>query len=72
MKTYSKLRLHALFGVSRVTLDKYVDWSSIPGYPKDAKRPKYSPYDVGECLGYTRERVDQIMKEAMENGTEIK
>ena len=63
MMVYSKLRLHALFGISRGTLERYVDWSSIPGYPKGAKNPKYSPYDVGEYLGYTHERVDKILKE---------
>ena len=63
MKVYSKLRLHFLFGVSRRALESYVDWDSIPGYPKTAKNPKYSPYDVGKCLGYTREQVDKILKE---------
>lgn len=63
MKVYSKWRLHFLFGVSRRALENYVDWDSIPGYPKMAKNPKYSPYDVGKCLGYTREQVDQILKE---------
>lgn len=63
MKVYSKLRLHSLFGVSRGTLERYVDWDSIPHYPQTAKNPKYSPYDVGEYLGYTHEQVDQILKE---------
>lgn len=63
MKVYSKLRLHALFGVSRGTLERYVDWDNITHYPETAKNPKYSPYDVGEYLGYTHEQVDKILKE---------
>lgn len=63
MDLYSKRGLAVLFGISRQTLDKYVDWSSIPGYPKAAKKPKYSPYDAGEYLGYTHDRVEQIMKD---------
>lgn len=63
MKVYSKWRLHVLFGISRRSLENYVDWDSIPGYPKTAKNPKYSPYDVGECLGYSHEQVDKILKE---------
>ena len=72
MDLYSKRGLSVLFGISRPTLDKYIDWPNIPGHPETAKNPKYSPYDVGEYLGYTHDRVDQIMKEATENGTNIK
>ena len=63
MKLYAKSKLSALFGISRGAIATYVDWSSIPGYPKTAKYPKYSPYDVGKCLGFTHEQVDQILKE---------
>lgn len=64
MDFYSKRGLSVLFGISRQTLERYVDWSKLQGHPKSAKRPKYSPYDVGKYLGYTHDRVDQIMKEA--------
>ena len=72
MDLYSKRRVALLFGISRQTLEKYVDWDSVPGHPETAKNPKYSPYDVGECLGYTHERVEQILKEALVYGTDIK
>ena len=70
MDLYSKRRLALLFGISRQTLEKYVDWDSIPGHPETAKNPKYSPYDVGKCLGYTRDRVKQIMVDQINNDKE--
>lgn len=63
MQFYSKLALSKLFGISRATLARYVDWHKLQGHPEDAERPKYSPYDVGRVLGYDKAKVDELIKE---------
>ena len=53
-----------LLGLDRRTVGKYIERSDIEGYPEGTQRPKYDIYEVARLFGYSRDDVQQMLKEA--------
>ena len=53
-----------LLGLDRRTVGKYIERADIEGYPEGTQRPKYDLYEVAGLFGYSRDDVQQMLKEA--------
>ena len=51
-------------GLNRHTVRKYIERAHIEGYPEGTQRPKYDLYEVAGLFGYSRDDVQQMLKEA--------